>query len=89
MFIIDIFLKNGSFQNSILLGNPESLAKPVAEYIMTRTHAISDKTQDIKNPKTYGLDAFRRTLKMPKTPDMITSVPAHIPDAVSPYDAFK
>ena len=68
--------------------NPESLAKPVAEYIMTRTDAIKDNTQDIKNPKTYGLDALRRTLNMPKTPDIMTTVPAHMPDAVSPYEAF-
>ena len=74
--------------NSNLLLNPESLAKPVAEYIMTRTDAINDNTQDTKNPRTYGLDAFRRTLKMPKTPDIITRVPAHIPDAVSPYEAL-
>ena len=71
-----------------LLLNPESLAKPVAEYIMTRTDAIIDNTHDMKNPNTYGLDAFRRTLNMPKTPDIITSVPAHIPEAVSPYEAF-
>ena len=56
---------------------------------MTRTDAISERTQDIKNPNTYGLDAFLRTLNIPKTPDIITSVPAHIPEAVSPYDAFK
>ena len=56
---------------------------------MTRTDAINDNTQDMKNPNTYGLDALRRTLKMPKTPDIITRVPAHMPEAVSPYEAFK
>lgn len=55
---------------------------------MTRTDAIIDNTHDMKNPNTYGLDAFRRTLNMPNTPDIITSVPAHIPEAVSPYEAF-
>ena len=56
---------------------------------MTRTDAINDNTQDIKNPNTYGRDAFRSTLNIPKTPDIITRVPAHIPEAVSPYDAFR
>lgn len=56
---------------------------------MTRTDAINDNTHEIKKPNTYGLDAFRRTLNIPKTPDIITRVPAHSPEAVSPYEAFR
>ena len=57
--------------------------------MMTSTDAINDKTHDAKKLSTYGLDAWRRTLNIPKTPEIITSVPAHNPEAVSPYDAFK